>query len=88
MDSETKQNLTVFFRNWADDIENDKLNEEELRYSGEFYISYLVQNHLDNNQDIDVSEKDLIKCLFLGWYMYNIVFKKNDLSNDLSNDQL
>ena len=81
MDSETKQNLTVFFR-------NDKLNEEELRYSGEFYISYLVQNHLDNNQDIDVSEKDLIKCLFLGWYMYNIVFKKNDLSNDLSNDQL
>ena len=88
MDSETKQNLTVFFRNLADDIENDKLNEEELRYSGEFYISYLVQNHLDNNQDIDVSEKDLIKCLFLGWYMYNIVFKKNDLSNDLSNDQL
>ena len=88
MDSETKQNLTVFFRNLADDIENDKLNEEELRYSGEFYISYLVQNHLDNNQDIDVSEKDLIKCLFLGWYMYNIVFKKNDLINDLSNDQL
>ena len=88
MDSETKQNLTVFFRNLADDIENDKLNEEELRYSGEFYISYLVQHHLDNNQDIDVSEKDLIKCLFLGWYMYNIVFKKNDLSNDLSNDQL
>lgn len=82
MNSETKQNLTIFFKNLADDIENDKLNEKELRSSGEFYMSYLVQNQIDNDEDIDVSEKDLIKCLFLGWYMYNIALKNNHNNNN------
>ena len=72
MNSETKRNLILFFRNLVDDIENDKLNERELRSSGEFYMSYLVQNQINNDQDIDISDRDLVKFLFLGWYIYNI----------------
>jgi hypothetical protein len=79
MNSETKKNLSLFLKNLADDIENDKLNEKELKYTGEFYMSYLVQNQIDNDEDIDVSDKDLVKFLFLGWYMYNIAFKKNNI---------
>ena len=72
MNSETKRNLILFFRNLVDDIENDKLNERELRSSGEFYMSYLVQNQINNDQDIDISDRDLVKFLFVGWYIYNI----------------
>ena len=85
MNSETKQNLILFFKNMADDIENDKLTEKELRSSGEFYMSYLVQNEIDNDQNIHVSEKDLIKFLFLGWYIYNILLKDNYSNNQLDN---
>ena len=85
MNSETKQNLILFFKNMADDIENDKLTEKELRSSSEFYMSYLVQNEIDNDQNIHVSEKDLIKFLFLGWYIYNILLKDNYSNNQLDN---
>jgi len=85
MNSETKQNLILFFKNLTDDIENDKLNEKQLQSLGEFCISYSIQNEIDNDQNIDMSEKDLIKFLFLGWYMYNIILKDNYLNNQIDN---
>jgi hypothetical protein len=85
MNSETKQNLILFFKNLADDIENDNLNEKQLRSSGEFCISYSIQNEIDSDQNIDMSEKDLIKFLFLGWYMYNIILKDNYSNNQIDN---
>jgi hypothetical protein len=85
MNSETKQNLILFFKNLADDIENDNLNEKQLQSSGEFYMSYSIQNEIDNDQNIDMSEKDLIKFLFLGWYMYNIILKDNYSNNQIDN---
>ena len=85
MNSETKQNLILFFKNLADDIENDNLNEKQLQSSGEFYMSYSIQNEIDNDQNIDMSEKDLIKFLFLGWYMYNIILKGNYSNNHIDN---
>lgn len=85
MNSETKQNLILFFKNLANDIENDNLNEKQLQSSGEFCMSYSIQNEIDNDQNIDMSEKDLIKFLFLGWYMYNIILKDNYSNNHIDN---
>lgn len=76
MNSETQKNLVLFFRNIADDIENNKLNENQLKSSGEFYMSYLFQKEVGYEvKDIDLSDKDFIKFLILGWYMYNIILQ-------------
>ena len=39
-------------------------------------MSYLFQKEVGYEvKDIDLSDKDFIKFLILGWYMYNIILQ-------------
>jgi hypothetical protein len=75
MDTQNKI-LPEFLRSLAFDIENDKLNNSQLRSIGEFYVSYLFNEDNDYEElpitdEEDISDKDFKKFLALGWYIYN-----------------
>jgi len=72
------EKLILFLRNIADSIEKKQLNEAEMFAVGEFYMSYHFQKEIDKVEDID--EKDFLKFLILGWYIYYIIQKNNQLS--------
>jgi hypothetical protein len=64
-------NLSEFLKNLIYKIDNNKLTEKQIQNIGKFYMEYEFKNTLNSEQDID--EKNLIKYLSLGWFMYNIV---------------
>lgn len=75
-------NLSLFLRNIADSLEQDKLNPNELKLVGEFYMSYKFQteviektNDMEELKNIDVEDGDFIKFLILGWYIYCVILK-------------
>jgi len=76
-----QQNLKNFLKELVDDMENDKLKDDEIKLIGEFYMSYKFQNFIDieNNQNISskINEKKYIKYLSLGWYIYSIILNEN-----------
>lgn len=64
--------LILFFRNIADSIEKEELNEKQMSFIGEFYMSYHFQNELET-----IKEEDFIKFLILGWYIYTMILKND-----------
>jgi len=69
------ENLKIFLKDLIDDMENDKLNQQQTKLVGEFYMKYKFQNNIiQNNKNINKeNEKDFIKFLTLGWYIYSII---------------
>jgi hypothetical protein len=61
-----EKELPSFLRNTADRIENNTLSEEELRKISELYILSLFREKIGTT-----SQKDYMKFLVLGWYIYN-----------------
>lgn len=68
------ENIIVFLRELASSIEEKKISNEKLKLVGEFYMSYNFHSELDNT-DTDIEEKDFIKFLVMGWYIYCILLK-------------
>ena len=62
--------LTTFLRTLATDIENDKLTEQQLQQVGEFFMTFLFLK--DNKK----SDKDFMKFITMGWYVYNNLKEK------------
>lgn len=61
-----EKELPQFLRNIADQVENNTIKEDELRKLSEFYMSYLFSDKIPSTP-----EKDYMKFLILGWYIYN-----------------
>lgn len=59
-----KENLIAFLENTLDLLRNDKLNESQQEILFKFY---------ENNTD-----RDILKYLFTGWYIYN----QNSINNN------
>ena len=58
-------------------MKEKKLSENQTRIIGEFYMAFKFNENVDNISDL--SEKDVVKFLFLGWYIYNMIrISKND----------
>ena len=57
-------------------IKND-LDDEILQSIGEVYMLNKFKEEI-NLSEIDFEEKDLIKFLVLGWYIYTIILKKKN----------
>jgi hypothetical protein len=69
-----EENIIVFLRELASSIEEKKISDEKLKLISEFYMSYNFHSELDNT-DADIEEKDFIKFLVMGWYIYCILLK-------------
>jgi hypothetical protein len=69
------QNLKNFLKELVDDMENDKLNDNEIKLIGEFYMNYKFKNVVDKQQYL-INEKNYTKYLCLGWYIYYIILNE------------
>jgi hypothetical protein len=65
--NESTKEMIPFFRKLADDIENNELTPAELMKAGEIYMSYKFTKEKDD----DMSEEDMKKYLFTGWFIYS-----------------
>ncbi len=86
-----KNALTLFLRQLADLVENDKMNGSQMRCIGEFYMSYLFKEELKResgttrkrttncNHMSSHSKKEMQKFIFLGWYVYNKILNNESL---------
>lgn len=58
-------------------LRNDKLSPDEYRQVGEFYMSYRcqteVQNNIEHNIGDEISDQEMMKFLFLGWFVYRVL---------------
>ena len=76
----TNKQLIDFFRNIADSIENSELNQAEMITAGEMFMTFLFRKNICSNERHNLSEQDLKKYVFAGWYFYNYV-KINENNN-------
>ena len=58
--------MALFLRSLASDLESSKLSTEDLKKIFEFYIQFKFEKDLLSEKD----DKDFIKFLTLGWYIY------------------
>lgn len=58
--------MALFLRSLASDLESSKLTTEDLKKIFEFYIQFKFEKDLLSDKD----DRDFIKFLTLGWYIY------------------
>lgn len=74
--------LILFLRNLSDLIERKELLPSQLKSVSDFFLSYTFkeQNLVDeSNFEENFDKQDLIKFVSLGWYVYQILLKDNEL---------
>lgn len=67
-------------------IKDKKISDNQLRIVGEFYMTSKFNENVDNINDL--TEKEVVKFLFIGWYIYNMILitKKNEEITMIEND--
>lgn len=73
------QELIQFLRNIANSIENDDIEPQDKQRVGEFFMEYNFKNTLTNINSSDIEDKDIIKFLVLGWYIYCVLKNKEEV---------
>ena len=72
---ENNKKIIDFLRNTANLIEQNEIDDQSLQIAGEYYMRHLCKSEIDDvNATLD--EKDLVKFLTIGWYIYNIILKE------------
>jgi hypothetical protein len=79
--TESNKLLIPFLRQLADSIEQNTIAPNQLRQVGEFFMAIEFQKQQIQDQKDDFSGNDLTKFLILGWYIYNILQKNEELPN-------
>lgn len=74
---ENNKKIIDFLRNTADLIEKNEINEQTLQLAGEYYMRHLCKTEIDD-VNATLEEKDLVKFLTVGWYIYNIILKEKN----------
>jgi hypothetical protein len=77
---ENNKKIIDFLRNTADLIEKNEIDEQSFQLAGEYYMRYLCKTEIDE-VDAKIEEKDLVKFLTVGWYIYNIILKEKNLKS-------
>ena len=73
---ENNKKIIDFLRNTADLIEKNEINEQSFQLAGEYYMRHLCKIEIDDSTVATLDEKDLVKFLTVGWYIYNIILKE------------
>jgi len=79
--TETNDKIIEFLRNTADLIEKNEIDDQSFQIAGEYYMRYLLRTEVDDVQNTTIEEKDLVKFLTVGWYIYNIILKEKNLKS-------
>lgn len=85
MDETNNEILIPFLRKLASAIEKKELAQPQLQSISEFFMSYQFQEQAYKDSDNSVntkpnfSEKELIKFVCLGWYVYQVLLRQDTL---------
>jgi|LakMenEpi03Aug12_release.lakeMendotaPanAssembly.Ray.scaffolds.fasta_scaffold3378764_1 hypothetical protein len=71
---ENNKKIIEYLRQTANLIENNEIDDKSLQSAGEFYMKHLFINEIEKT-DCTIEEKDMLKFLILGWYIYNFIIK-------------
>ena len=63
--------LSSFLYNLSKSIEKDELNQKQLSDISSFFLKWNQYEEFENKIE-EYDKKDMIKFMFLGWYIYNI----------------
>ena len=66
-------NLANFLRELADSLEQNKLHPEQVQKIGEFYMFYKFMDTIDTEPNGEISNKEFMKFITLGWYVYKMI---------------
>lgn len=74
------KNIIIFLRDLADSIEKKEICENKLKSVGEFYMAYNFETEIDKKKELkeDIDEKDFVKFLVMGWYIYCILLRNRN----------
>lgn len=82
--NEGDAHLAPFLRELADSIDSNKLQQDQLKSIGEFYMNYKMNDEIFNNttsEENNFEDMDIIRFLTMGWYIYTQLLKNNTTSN-------
>tara|TARA_Y100000389_G_C17194276_1_gene380415 strand:+ start:182 stop:460 length:279 start_codon:yes stop_codon:yes gene_type:complete len=85
MDETNNEILIPFLRKLASAIEKKELAQPQLQSISEFFMSYQFQEQAYKDCDNSVNtkpnfnEKELIKFVCLGWYVYQVLLRQDTL---------
>lgn len=65
----TTEELIIFYKELANNIQNKKLSIKQLITAGEMQRAYYCKDKLDSGIVLD--DKEIETYLFTGWYIYN-----------------
>ena len=74
--------LAPFLRELADSIESRELPKDQLKFIGEFFMSYKFHEQRNGwkkekeDEENDLDEMDAVKFLTLGWYIYKFILEE------------
>jgi hypothetical protein len=71
--------LSVFLRELADSIDKETIESNNLKIVGEFYMKYKFNNFKKDGKTYEFTEEEIVKFIFLGWFIYNIILKDSEL---------
>jgi|APSaa5957512535_1039671.scaffolds.fasta_scaffold272142_1 hypothetical protein len=83
MDNETK--LIPFLRELANSVETNQLNNDQIENIGDFFMSYQFQEQARKDGDetippvIQYSNAELVKFVAMGWYVYQVLRRNQQL---------
>jgi hypothetical protein len=72
--------ISDFLRDLADDIDNNSIDDKSLENIGQFYMGYKLNKEIDNTPNASLDEKDLVKFLLVGWYIYRVILRERSCS--------
>jgi hypothetical protein len=75
------QKICEFLRDLADKIDNDAIDDKSLDSVCQFYVGYKLNKEIDETPNATLDEKDLVKFLVLGWYIYRVILRDNSMSS-------
>jgi hypothetical protein len=70
--------LAPFLRELADSVESDNMPPDQLKFIGEFLMSYKFherRNGWKQTEDTEEEDFDVIKFITMGWWIYTQILK-------------
>lgn len=78
--NDSDSQLAPFLRELADSIESRELPKDQLKFIGEFFVSYKFHEQRNGwkkeQEEEDLDEMDVVKFLTLGWYIYKFILEE------------
>lgn len=70
--------IIVFLENIINDIKSNNISQDHMQQVTELFLNLKMENKIEDTVE-SYSDKEFIKFLSLGWYVYTEYLKKNNI---------